>query len=450
MIFVIGLISIVAIDDVFAHGGIDQEFDGPFPNISFIDPFDAPFGQEFVPTQNTLTAIDIFVKSKLSAPITETITLTIREGTINGNVVGSKTLSVKTYPGSSSDFFAVHFDFSPPLNLTPGNKYVIQMDTLENTNSMYFRADGGNNPYPQGNSILTGVPNSWHELGFRTRTLDITSPSTATVLTEKSEYVSANDVDKILITGTLPYNLPICVGVPATPPNAGTVCEPSGAGPSIEIIRPNGNSAGSQSFIQGLTDLSFSVDGLNFSTFEWRSNLDSLLGTYTVRLWSGNGASGSILDTTSFEMVEDVPPTPEPPTGSQAVGTTTIIGTCGLSFPNGNNVNYGNIIPNSISNEIALNVTNSGTQSALLEIRGTDWKDGSNNSIMNVNQTHFNQTSFQNTYNSKALLNGTDGTVTNSFIPSELLQLAFQLEAILLDPLFTGSASQTMDFTVSC
>ncbi len=88
--------------------------------------------------------------------------------------------------------------------------------------------------------------------------------------------------------------------------------------------------------------------------------------------------------------------------------------------------------------------------SALLEIRGTDWKDGSNNSVINVNQTHFNQTSNQNTFAQKALLNGTDGTVTNSFVPSELVQLFLQLEAVLLDPFFTGSASQTMDFTVSC
>jgi len=136
--------------------------------------------------------------------------------------------------------------------------------------------------------------------------------------------------------------------------------------------------------------------------------------------------------------------------GSQATGTTTILGTCGLSFPDGNSVNYGALLPNTISNEIALNMTNSGSVSALLEIRGTDWLDGSNNSVMNVNQTHFNQTAFQNTFAQKALLNATDGTVTNSFVPSELVKLALQLEAVLLDPFFTGSATQTMDFTVSC
>jgi len=135
---------------------------------------------------------------------------------------------------------------------------------------------------------------------------------------------------------------------------------------------------------------------------------------------------------------------------SQAVGQTTILGTCGLSFPDGNSVDYGALLPNTISNEITLNMTNSGSISALLEIRGTDWKDGSNNSIMNVNQTHFNQTSNQNTFAQKALLNSTDGIVTNSFVPSEIVQLFLQLEAILLDPFFTGSATQTMDFTVSC
>jgi len=143
---------------------------------------------------------------------------------------------------------------------------------------------------------------------------------------------------------------------------------------------------------------------------------------------------------------------PPPPTTvtAQATGQTTILGTCGLAFPNGNVVDYGPLLPNSISTEVTLNMTNSGSVSALLEIRGDDWRDDSNNSVMNVNQTHFNQTAFQNTYASKALLNSTDGTVDSSFVPSALVKLALQLEAVLLDPLFTGSATQTMDFTISC
>jgi hypothetical protein len=142
--------------------------------------------------------------------------------------------------------------------------------------------------------------------------------------------------------------------------------------------------------------------------------------------------------------------TPTQSDSSQATGQTTILGTCGISLPNGNVVNYGPLLPNTISAEIPLNTTNSGTTTALLEIRGSNWKDGSNNDVMFVNRTHFNNSASQPLYGDKALLNSTDGTITSSFVPSVFLKILFQLETILLNPTFTGSATQTMNFTVTC
>jgi len=139
-----------------------------------------------------------------------------------------------------------------------------------------------------------------------------------------------------------------------------------------------------------------------------------------------------------------------PVNAQQATGSATILASCGISFPNGNTVNYGGLLPNVISSEVTLNMTNSGTINALLEVKGADWKDGSNNSVMNANRTHFNNTAFQNTYASKALLNATDVTVTATFVPSLLLKVIFQLQTILLNAGFTGAATQTMDFIVSC
>jgi len=136
-------------------------------------------------------------------------------------------------------------------------------------------------------------------------------------------------------------------------------------------------------------------------------------------------------------------------TAQQATGQATILGSCGITFPDGSVVDYGPLLPNSLSSEVTLNMTNSGSVTALLELRGSNWNSTSID-VMNANQTHFNQTALQNTYASKALLNSTDGTVTNSFIPSELLKVVFQLNATLLIPAFTGAASQTMDFTISC
>jgi len=141
-------------------------------------------------------------------------------------------------------------------------------------------------------------------------------------------------------------------------------------------------------------------------------------------------------------------PTILSPTG-QATGLTTILGTCGLSFPDGNTVDYGALLPNTISSEVALNMTNSGSVTALLEVRGTDWQDSSNNSVMFVNNTHYNTTSSQ-PFASNTNLETFDQITNSTFVPGFVLETFWQLETILLNPSFTGTASQTMDFTVSC
>ena len=142
--------------------------------------------------------------------------------------------------------------------------------------------------------------------------------------------------------------------------------------------------------------------------------------------------------------------TPQPPVQYtvQATGQVNILSTCGLSFPNGNNVNYGSLTPNTISPEIRLNMTNSGTTSATLQVSGTNWFDSLSNPQMFVNRTHYNITS--GTYFHKTPLQPFDQLVTNDFIPATLLQTFWQIETILLNPSFTGTTTQTMDFTVSC
>ncbi|QLH08334.1 hypothetical protein DSQ19_01515 [Candidatus Nitrosotenuis sp. DW1] len=132
----------------------------------------------------------------------------------------------------------------------------------------------------------------------------------------------------------------------------------------------------------------------------------------------------------------------------QATGSATILGTCGLSFPNGNAVNYGSLVPNTISAEKKLNMTNTGSVNATLTVKGGDWKDSGSNSVMFGNRTHYNVTT--GTYFQKTPLASIDQLVKNPFVPSVILQTFWQLQAILLNPSFTGTATQTMNFTVSC
>ena len=140
---------------------------------------------------------------------------------------------------------------------------------------------------------------------------------------------------------------------------------------------------------------------------------------------------------------------PEVGSSSQATGTTTILGTCGLSFPDGNSVNYGALIPGSLSPEVNLNMTNSGTVSALLQVSGSNWNNTSTD-VMYANVTHYNATTPGNGYANNADLEQFDQIVTASFAPAVILETYWQILADLLNPSFVGSATQTMDFTVSC
>ncbi len=135
-------------------------------------------------------------------------------------------------------------------------------------------------------------------------------------------------------------------------------------------------------------------------------------------------------------------------TSSVAQGQTQVLGTCGISFPNGNSVNYGSLVPNTVSSQVKLNMTNSGSVNAILTVSGTNWLDAGLNNVMLVNRTHYNITS--STYFQKTSLQTFDQTLTNSFLPAIILQTFWQLQTILLNPSFTGSTTQTMNFAVIC
>ena len=131
----------------------------------------------------------------------------------------------------------------------------------------------------------------------------------------------------------------------------------------------------------------------------------------------------------------------------QATGQTQILGTCGVSFPDGNVVNYGPLLPDSLSSTVSLNMTNSGSVNATLSVAAGNWTDGSND-VMLVNVTHFSNTTTGGYY-SYTGLQSYDQTITNDF-SSDVLHTFFQILADLINPSFTGSATQTMNFTVSC
>jgi hypothetical protein len=136
----------------------------------------------------------------------------------------------------------------------------------------------------------------------------------------------------------------------------------------------------------------------------------------------------------------------------QATGSTTILpSTCGLSFPNGSAINYGPLMKNTLSSIVKLNMTNTGTTNATLTVEGGNWKDASNNDVMLVNVTHYSvyAPNFVYAQNGIALTNSSQNIVIG-FAPAIIQPTYWQILTTLINPSFSGNATQTMNFTASC
>ena len=152
--------------NAFAHGLVDQGNTGPFVSSLNVVPNFQPAGQEFVPQQNNLVGVDIFLHD-FAAGFSGTFTVTIWENQIgNGAPLGSSTTVVSSdglNPISNPQI--EHFDFATPITLQIGTKYVIQ---IENTGVVPgLQLVRSPDLYSQGDSIFDGV-SSASDWGFRT------------------------------------------------------------------------------------------------------------------------------------------------------------------------------------------------------------------------------------------------------------------------------------------
>jgi hypothetical protein len=134
--------------------------------------------------------------------------------------------------------------------------------------------------------------------------------------------------------------------------------------------------------------------------------------------------------------------------GTQVTGNVNVAGTCGLSIISGAPISYGTLVPGSTSTEKTLVLDNTGSTAATLQVKGSNWLDGSLVNKMNVDNTKYSTAS--GTYASKTSLLTTDQTITGSMSPTVNLDTFWQLQVNLLDSSFAGALTQTMDFTATC
>lgn len=119
-------------------------------------------GQEFQPSLPTLEAVSVKINTFSAGDGDDTITLTIRQGTIGGSVLATATRSLADgFGGDSGEW--VYFTLSP-VSVTPGSTYVIVLTATKNTFGWGF----GDDAYANGVQIRDGNPYPKADFAFRT------------------------------------------------------------------------------------------------------------------------------------------------------------------------------------------------------------------------------------------------------------------------------------------
>lgn len=121
-----------------------------------------PLGQEFQPTLNTLEAVEVYIDT-MNQGGDDTITLTIRHGSVTGTVLATAAQSL-TQGFSGWVYFTLG-----SVRVTVNSIYVIRLSATKNTFG-WGLADG--NPYPRGMAIVgeLGIPEKAPELDCTFRT----------------------------------------------------------------------------------------------------------------------------------------------------------------------------------------------------------------------------------------------------------------------------------------
>ena len=143
-----------------AHGIIDQQFDSSGGNLTIFP--SSPMGQEFTPTLTPMVAADVKL-SRANSSGDANITVRVRDATIDGAILGEVTQLVPE--GAPSVQVFVHFDLPTPITLTPGQTYVLEVETDNVTHAMV--SPGAGEEYLGGRAIIGGAVTEG-AFGFRT------------------------------------------------------------------------------------------------------------------------------------------------------------------------------------------------------------------------------------------------------------------------------------------
>ena len=143
------LLAFMSTQNVFA-ATLDQKQETVHNNATAQILSNDPLGQEFRPTLGTLEAVEVWIGT-MNPGGDDTITLTIRQGSVTGAVLATADKSL-TQGFSGWVYFTLGL-----VRVTAGSIYVIRLSATKNTFGWFY---SDLNPYPGGMAIMgeLGIP----------------------------------------------------------------------------------------------------------------------------------------------------------------------------------------------------------------------------------------------------------------------------------------------------
>ena len=406
--FLVSSVGLTGIPKASAHGTVDQTDLAALTTTTVSS--GSTLRQGFTPTASNLVAVDL----RLSC--TPGTGMTVQ---ILNNALAQIGTSSASCPLSGSGI--VHFDYTS-IPLSPGGQFFIQ---LVPSSSAWHASTS--NPYPGGQAFVSGSPQLTTDFIFATYSQASPPPT-----------ISINDL--ILVegnSGTTSFDFTVTRSGDTT--GTSTVNFATADGTATLADSDYASNSGLLTFTAGQTIKTVSVlvsgDLAVEPSEQFFVNLSTCVG---CNIGDGQGR-GTITNDDS------------PPPG-QVTGQVNIVpSTCGIAFVGGSVINYGDLFPGSTSAEKTLTLDNTGNTDADVALRGSHWLDGSGVNQMNVENTRFSTTT--GPYALKTPLSLTDqpiDVVDQVLTPATNRDMFFQLQANLINPGFTGAATQTKIFTATC
>ncbi len=244
-----------------SHGMVDQRADIITDSGYFLAGFGS-LSQYFTPTKNSISGIDLALGNipYIIGSMSPVVLLPVQSQAVANSFSMSildpngVTLVLQTYTlaaGSPQSYY--HFDFDP-LNLVPGNSYIIRLSSTGGSSTGYITwYFDPNNPYPGGSGSQAG-----EDFGFRTYFLN-----SAPVAFDQSVSTDAGNQVVITLDATDADSEPLTFEIRGGPFNG--IIEPKSGDGRILEYTPNPNFIGQDSFTFRAND---GLSGSNIATVE--------------------------------------------------------------------------------------------------------------------------------------------------------------------------------------